>query len=130
MPHRPIVDANGTPIPKRTTYHGVTFRSQLESKFARYLHGLWEMWVYEPRVFGPKGRRYLPDFELEGKPQPTYIEVKPTLWQVPIAQEKMTVIWETHPDALLIVACAEGSFWSASIARGPWESWVARWPSR
>jgi hypothetical protein len=87
------------------------------------------MWVYEPRIFGPKGRGYLPDFELLDKPQPTYVEVKPTLSQVPAAQAKMAVIWETHPDALLIVACAEGSTYFASVAGEPWRTWVERWKS-
>lgn len=116
--------------PRRPVYHGIRFRSQLESRFARHLHSMWEMWVYEPRIFGPRGRGYLPDFELIGQRQPTYIEVKPTLKQVPAAQAKMSVIWETHPDALLIVVCAEGSTYFASVANGPWEAWVERWKSR
>lgn len=122
---------HGNAQPSRPTeYHGVKFRSQLESKFARYLHHVEEMWVYEPRVYGPRGRGYLPDFELVDKRQPTFIEVKPTLRQVPAAKLKMAVIWETHPDALLMIACAQGSTWFASLKGGSWESWVERWKSR
>jgi hypothetical protein len=114
--------------PKRTWYGGVWMRSRLEADFARHLDALRIVWRYEPAVFGPEGRGYLPDFQLlrpEGRP--TFVEVKPTLPEVAGAKRKMAVIWKTHPDAVLIVACAQGSRFFASEGGADWISWVDRW---
>jgi len=85
-------------IPSRkTTYHGIVMRSRLEVRFARHLDELGERWVYEPRVFGSKGSGYLPDFEILDGGRPIYVEVKPTLAEVPAAKAKASVIWQDIP---------------------------------
>jgi len=62
------------PIP--TLYAGVTFRSRLEARWARFFDALSLRWEYEPQGFQlPSGACYLPDFwipELD-----SYVEVKP-----------------------------------------------------
>ena len=115
---------------KATTVRYTVMRSRLEAAFARHLDQMWEPWVYEPKVYGPKGRRYLPDFELTGAADPTFIEVKPTLAEVPAAKAKMAVIWDEEPNATLIVACAEGCTWFAATKGRPWETWLERWKHR
>ena len=110
-----------------TTYRGIEFRSYLESRFAFHLDEMDEEWIYEPRTYGPRGRRYLPDFEIVSAPRPTFVEVKPTRAEVDAAQTKMAVIWESVPDAHLIVVCAEGSaFFSARLGE-KWREWQERW---
>lgn len=65
---------HGTP----TVYKGITFRSKLESIWARYFDELCIPWQYEPKCFQLKTGPYLPDFLLEpcGKDE-TFVEVKP-----------------------------------------------------
>lgn len=113
-----------TPHPE---YRGVVMRSQLECDFARHLDCLGIAWHYEPRIFGPRGRGYLPDFELELGERPCYVEVKPTLGEAEAAKRRVRVIWKTHPDATLVIACAEGSRYFVAEAGGPWDSWSERW---
>ena len=114
--------------PKAVEYHGVTMRSRLEADFAAHLHSLGVEWRYEPRIYGPNGSGYLPDFEVtrpDGRA--CFVEVKPTLAEVREAARRLEVIWSDDPEALLIVACAEGSQFFAAMAGGPWTSWVERW---
>lgn len=110
-----------------TSYRGIEFRSRLEVRYAWYLDDIGERWRYEPRVYGPKGRGYLPDFEILGRRQPTFIEVKPTIAEAPDALAKMAVIWDTHPDALLIVACEEGWTYYAALQGWDPETWHQGW---
>jgi hypothetical protein len=118
----------GSPKPRPRLYKGIEFRSSLEVRFAHYLDGMNEPWAYEPRVYGSPGHGYLPDFEMTKAGQPTFIEVKPTLAEVAAAQDKMSVIWDTHPDALLIVAVEERRTFYACLARsGRWTWWQERW---
>lgn len=117
----------GEPKPRPTTYKGIEMRSRLEARFAQNLDALEEKWRYEPRVYGPRGKGYLPDFEMLTATCPTFIEVKPTLAEVHDAERKMEVIWKTHPDALLIVACAEGGSYFAARLGKPWVSWQEKW---
>jgi hypothetical protein len=107
-----------------------TMRSRLERDFALHLFLGGEDYVYEPRLFGPRGRRYLPDFLVTSAGRPTYVEVKPRLEEVEAARAKMAVIWEEEPDALLVVACAEGCTFSAALLGGEWEEWVELWKHR
>jgi hypothetical protein len=109
------------------TYHGIKFRSTLEVRFAWHLDLIGEKWVYEPRVFGPRGRGYLPDFQILGAVRPTFIEVKPRFKDIEPAKRKMSVIWETHPDALLMVACKDGRLFTAAYRDSEWETWQERW---
>lgn len=116
----------GTPKARPSVYKGVAFRSRLEVRFAFHLDLLGETWVYEPRVYGPKGRGYLPDFEIIGATRPTFIELKPTRKQAEAAKAKVAVIWETHPGALIIIAAAQGCTFYGSQG-GPWVEWQERW---
>ena len=113
--------------PKATTRGGIVFRSQLEARYAQRLDDLGERWAYEPRVFGSAGRGYLPDFEILDASRPTFVEVKPTLDEVPAAQEKAAVIWDERPDALIIIVVAESFRYYASLQGGPWETWQELW---
>lgn len=113
--------------PIKTEYRGIHMRSRLEVDFARHLDELEVEWRYEPTMFGPPGQGYLPDFAIRLDDSMAYIEVKPTLREVPLAQERMTVIWETYPDAVLIVVSAEESRHFSAVAGSPWSSWVERW---
>ena len=110
-----------------TVRGGVTFRSRLEARFSSHLDQRGERWAYEPRVFGRRGRGYLPDFEILGAVRPTFIEVKPTLEEVPAAQKKAAVIWDELPDALIIVVVEESCAYFASLKGGPWETWQELW---
>lgn len=118
---------NGTLDSYPVTFDGVKMRSTLEADFARHLEKMGCRWAYEPRVFGPRGEGYLPDFRIRRAGPSCYIEVKPTLAEVPEAQRRMEVIWDTEPDAVLLVACAEGSTFSAAVKGEPWESFVELW---
>ena len=69
------------PAPRAETWKGIGFRSKLEARYARHLDWMGDQWVYEPRVYGPRGRGYLPDFQILGG-RPKFIEVKPTLREV------------------------------------------------
>lgn len=125
---REIADRSGdTPHGRRESYGGVEMRSHLEVAFARYLDRLGEEWVYEPRIYGRRGEGYLPDFQILRHHRPCFIEVKPTIARAEEAMQRMRVIWESHPDALLLIACAEESRFYDCIRGEPWRSWVERW---
>jgi hypothetical protein len=111
---------------KETVYRGVTMRSRLEADFARHLDNQGVEWRYEPAIYGPKGSGYLPDFQIDREDGPHFIEVKPTLRDVPEAARRMKVIWRTHPNATLVVACAEGSRFFA-MTPDDTITWVDRW---
>lgn len=113
--------------PRATTYKGVQMRSRLEADFAAHLDRMGVAWEYEPKVYGPSGKGYLPDFRVAGAEVPTFIEVKPTLAEVEGAKRKMAVIWQAHADAVLIVACAEGSTFFTGRYGEPWRSWQEVW---
>jgi hypothetical protein len=58
-----------------TLYRGITFRSALESAWARTLDHYGIAWEYEPETVAlESGKRYVPDFRLEDLS--TWIEVK------------------------------------------------------
>lgn len=118
---------SGEPQAKPAYYKGIRFRSKLEARFARHLDALGEEWVYEPRIYGPRGRGYLPDFELVGTTWPTFIELKPTRKKAIAAQEKVAVIWEECPTALLIIAAEEGFTYYRAYRGGRWDAWTEKW---
>lgn len=117
----------GGPAPRPITYMGITFRSRLELAFAHHLTDTGVEWRYEPRVYGPSGSGYLPDFELLGYERPTFVELKPLIADADEAKRRMEVIWAAVPDAVLIVACEEECTFYAALKDRPWESWVERW---
>lgn len=111
-----------------TTYGHVEMRSKLEADFARHLDGMGIDWTYEPEIFGPRGAGYLPDFLIYSAPsERCYVELKPTIAQAKAARARMTVIWETRPEAVLLVVSGEGDRWYAAVRGGQWESWQERW---
>lgn len=108
-----------------TEYRGVLMRSRLEADFARHLGGV--DWEYEPAKFGPYGNGYIPDFLLRSGTGRTYVELKPTIEQAEAAMGRMEIIWETYPQAVLLVVSAEGNRWWARVRDGEWESWQETW---
>lgn len=106
-----------------TTYHGVEFRSYLESRFAFHLDQMGETWRYEPRRIGG----YLPDFEITSAARRTFVEVKPTLAEAPAARERMEIIWNHIPNADLLVVCAEECTYFSRRPGGEWRVWHDRW---
>lgn len=116
--------------PKATVYRGASMRSRLEAAFAYHLDQQGIAWRYEPAVFGPKGSGYLPDFELQRDDALHFVEVKPTLAEVPLAKKRMEIIWQSFPDAVLIVACAQHCRWFACERGAEWITWVERWAHR
>jgi hypothetical protein len=110
-----------------TRYGGRTMRSRLEAAFARHLDKMGEEWAYEPAIYGPVGEGYKPDFQILSASRPTFIEVKATRGEVTVAQKRMAVIWDAHPNALLIVACAEESRFFGAVAEGDWTTWQEVW---
>jgi hypothetical protein len=113
--------------PRATVYRGVSMRSRLEADFAWHLDQRGIRWRYEPAIFGPVGEGYLPDFQLLRNGERHYVEVKPTLAEVEAAGKRMEIIWDTYPDAVLIVACGEGCQWFARERGAPAITWVERW---
>lgn len=112
---------------KTTEYGGCEMRSRLEADFARFLDMRGLVWTYEPHPFFASGKGYLPDFQIERPDGYHYIEVKPTLGEVPAAKAKLEIIWATAPKAVLIVACAETCRWFAREPGGEWTSWIDLW---
>jgi len=113
--------------PTRTEYRGILMRSRLEADFARHLDDLRIPWRYEPTIFGPVGEGYKPDFQLMRRGEHHYVEVKPRLADVGEAERRMEIIWETYPDAVLIVASGEGCQWFAREKGKPAVAWTDRW---
>jgi hypothetical protein len=97
-------------IPARpTTYNGIKMRSRLEAKYAAILDETGATWVYEPRAFATQRGQYLPDFQIlayrEGPvDRPIYIEARPTIERAYLAMTQMPIIWESEPDAELIIS--------------------------
>ncbi len=108
-------------------YRGIVMRSTLETAFARHLDELGIPWRYEPTMFGPRGRGYVPDFELRLGDRRCYVELKPTIRQAEAAKRRVRAIWKTHPDATLVIASAEECRFFVAEAGGPWSSWCERW---
>lgn len=111
--------------PKAIEYRGIQMRSKLEAEFAWWLDDQQFRWQYEPRIFGPIGKGYLPDF-LVHELGHAYIEVKPTLKKADAAKERMKVIWTEEPDAVLVIVSGDG-WWQATAPGRPWESWREHW---
>lgn len=111
---------------KPITYRGIAMRSKLEAEFAWYLDECEFTWEYEPRIFGPVGEGYMPDFYIQENGDRCYVEVKPTLERANAAKDRMKVIWKSDPDAILIMVSGDG-WWQAAMPGYDWESWRERW---
>ena len=107
-------------------YRGIQMRSKLEAEFAWYLDERGFEWQYEPRIFGPVGEGYLPDFFIHERGDRCYIEVKPTVAKANAAKDRMKIIWEADPDAILLVVSGDG-WWQSAMPGHGWESWRERW---
>lgn len=100
-----------------TTYQSVQMRSRLEAGFAQWLDKHNVRWTYEPRAFASEKGQYLPDFRLDdfyvlGNATTTYVEIKPD-FTIDVHQElirRMPIIWESEPDAVLVLVAANGTF--------------------
>lgn len=114
---------------KRTVVRMTEMRSRLEADFARHLDQLWIKWEYEPRPFFAKSaaRGYLPDFKVDLGDRPCYIEVKPTVQEADDAKKKVAIVWDTEPDALLVIVSGQECRWFAANRGEPWVSWIERW---
>jgi hypothetical protein len=108
-----------------TVYKGIKMRSRLEAGFAKWLDERSFDWEYEPCAFGSDKGQYLPDFKINGlrcswltEPTDAYVEVKPAsfpnwddesaLDQFEALMRGMALIWESEPDAVLLLAQPEG----------------------
>lgn len=109
-----------------TTYKGIQMRSRLEATFASTLDAEGIPWEYEPRAFANERGQYLPDFLLppfDNRLRPIYVEVKPTVEHAFVALERMQIIWDSEPDAVLSVWTGNGPAAMARSATDP----VWRW---
>jgi hypothetical protein len=102
-------------IPARpTVYKGIRMRSRLEADYASALDRDGETWEYEPTCFGAAKGQWLPDFRISA--DGIYVEVKPaylmaydgpsildTYDRVDKILKRMTVAWESEPDAHLML---------------------------
>lgn len=111
-------------IPARpTTYRGVPMRSRLEASFAAGLDDIETPWTYEPRAFASQAGQYLPDFDVSANGVSAYIEVRPTLEAALSALERMQIIWESEPQALLLVVWPDDGEWRIIAADGETHHW-------
>jgi hypothetical protein len=105
--------AAGSRQPRITVYRGIEMRSRLEALAAPYLDRYEFAWQYEPICFGGMGGQYLPDFRvLRSEKANVYLEVKPKPEKLEITarqqMQRMSVIWESEPDARLIIVLVTG----------------------
>ena len=94
-----------------TLYKGIQMRSRMEAEFAAFLDWSCEnrltggRWEYEPMCFASERGQYLPDFLLvwEGPVGPirVYTEVKPFVNDFRSITDRMEIIWESEPAAVL-----------------------------
>jgi hypothetical protein len=93
-----------------TTYNGIKMRSRLEAGFAAWLDQKGFLWEYEPGAFASEQGQYLPDFcirELVAhgvQMERAYVEVKPNRDDVHAVADRMRIIHESDPTALLLLA--------------------------
>jgi hypothetical protein len=112
-----------------TVYRGIRMRSRAEARYAAFLDEGPEPWEYEPVAFGGSRGQYLPDFRTFAHGLTFYIEVKPTIERALVQMERMEVIWESDPDAVLdIVVWDAGQFMALGPGlAGRFEGEVRKW---
>lgn len=108
-------------IPARpTTYNGVEMRSRLEARFAAMLDANRVPWTYEPRAFANQHGQYLPDFRVHDN---IYIEVRPNVERGMLAFDRMPIIWDSEPEAILAIVMPERPFMFMAASRNRrWET--------
>jgi len=102
-----------------TTYKGIRMRSRLEARVAAELDVVPLPWTYEPRAFANERGQYLPDFEIppsDGGVRTAYLEAKPTVEAAFLVMSRMQIIWDSDPEAELIIVLPGGLFFVASGA--------------
>ena len=88
-----------------TIYNGIQMRSRLEARVAAWLDSRNIRWEYEPVAFASGAGQYLPDFRVYTSSESYfYLEVRPDVDGLVRAQEQMTVIHASEPDAFLMCA--------------------------
>lgn len=117
---------DGAINPKPTAYRGIPMRSKLETQFAAHLDREGFAWEYEPKIFGPVGAGYMPDFLIHERGDHMYIEVKPTLEKADAAKDRMKVIWHEDPNAVLVMVSGDG-WWQVTAKGRAWETWREFW---
>ena len=105
-----------------TVYRGIQMRSRLEAKWAAAFDKDGHLWEYEPRCFANQRGQYLPDFAVRFRwrsDETRYVEIKPpqTMAQILDVAERMEIIWDSEPDALLLLL-AGGRLGRGSVWRG------------
>lgn len=105
-----------------TVYKGIKMRSRLEAGFAAFLDSRSLVWEYEPSAFANEHGQYLPDFVVHdvvwyshptpGAPWPSecikvewplFIDTKPNDEHNEATLERMAIVWDSTPNALLVV---------------------------
>lgn len=74
---KPKRGSYGEYTPQPTEYKGVTFRSQLEARWAAYFDLCGIEWAYEPMLIKFGGSGWLPDFSVSKNGFTALVEVKP-----------------------------------------------------
>lgn len=98
-----------------------------EAYWAEWFDAKGYRWDYEPRVYAGRGGQYLPDFLVYGDPTDpdnlgdAYVEVKPTVEAAQRILPRMQVIWESVPDAFLVVFCDRGWYRAKGDVSHSWE---------
>lgn len=109
------------PAARPTTYRGIPMRSRLEATMAALLDSMGFPWRYEPRAFAGLGGQYLPDFEVERPGEGRfYVEVKPTLEKAMLVLPRMQIIWESEPNAHLLVFVGQIGYYRRPNPGVPW----------
>lgn len=115
-------------IPARpTTYKGIPMRSRLEATVAAEFDRDGIEWTYEPRAFANEYGQYLPDFVLEPvaeRRSRVYLEVKPTMELAYFVMPRMQVIWDTDPDAMLVIVVGQDVVLSAMLPARKWRAFA------
>lgn len=100
-----------------TMYAGVLMKSRTEASFAQWLDKRrwnWQYWERTPGFCfaGPSGQ-YLPDFRILFYEEPSdgmFVELKPTAQHAWDARLSMMPIFDTYPNATLIVVAPYGNY--------------------
>lgn len=82
----------------------------LEAKVAALLDQCGKDWEYEGDAYASSHGQYVPDFTVGDRAvAPSIIEVKPVSEMTVGAFDRMSVVWDSQPDAALTVLCPDGA---------------------